>query len=274
MSKKKIIISMILILLFIIFIILFYFVLNDLYIKSLSNERNQSIYNFSNDNSETVFSINKIVFFSSANANASIIENSSFTVSNLYQFTDIAIFINNHSDNTNFTNKNTIKSLSLSNINFDSKPTIGRPNLYYKNLNDFSKNTFNETNLILNSLDFKISSKDKIDLNSPILYNNCANPITLCYVNSNLKNNSPLNQDSSNITYNGNLLKKCDITLDSLSCKLSFLITIVNNLDEIYTCPVIINIPLSTKNSTVYDGSLKIDNLVNYTFIKNKTKNF
>ena len=33
----------------------------------------------------------------------------------------------------------------------------------------------------------KAITENDIDYSKPILYNNCANPITLCYVNSNIK---------------------------------------------------------------------------------------
>ena len=43
---------------------------------------------------------------------------------------------------------------------------------------------------------------------------------------------------------------------------------ITNNLDEVYSCPFILNIPLSTESSTVYDGSLTLNSSVDYNFIK------
>ncbi|WP_294379206.1 hypothetical protein [uncultured Clostridium sp.] len=213
------------------------------------------------------FSVNKIVYFSSANAKSEINANSSFTISDLYQYTDIAIFINNNSDG-NYNAKNTLKKVSLSNISFNLKPSIGTPDLYFKNINDFASNSLDESKKIENNLDFEISSEDEIDYSKPILYNNCANPITLCYVNSGLKSNYTLTDNISHISYDGTLLKRCGITLNSIACKLSFVINITNNLDEVYSCPFILNIPLSTESNTVYDGSLVVNNSVNYNFIR------
>ena len=99
-------------------------------------------------------------------------------------------------------------------------------------------------NKIENNIEFTTSSEDEIDYSNPVLFNNCANPITLCYVNSNLKSDYTLTDNISNISYDGSLLKRCNITLNSIACKLSFLITIKNNLDEVYTCPVILSMPL------------------------------
>ena len=74
----------------------------------------------------------------------------------------------------------------------------------------------------------------------------------------------------SNISYDGSLLKNCNITLNSIACKISFLIDIVNNLDEVYECPITLSIPLSTESSTIYDGSLILNSSLDYKFIKIK----
>ena len=168
----------------------------------------------------------------------------------------------------NFTAKNTLKKVTISDITYTLSPSIGTPNLYFKNINNFATNTYDEKNKIENTIDFSTSNEDEIDFSTPTLYNNCANPITLSYVNSNLKSEYTLTDNISNISYDGSLLKNCNITLNSISCKLSFIITITNNLDEVYNCPVILTIPLSTENSTIYDGSLTLNSTTNYNFIK------
>lgn len=213
------------------------------------------------------FSINKIVYFSTANANSTINQNSSFTINDLYQITDIAIFINNNS-NGNFNNKNTLKKVTLSNISFSLTPNIGQPNLYYKNLNDFAKNTFDINHIIDKTVEFETTSENEIDYNSPVLYNNSANPITLSYVNSNIITNYTLADTISNLSYDGSLLKTCNITLNSIACKIAINIIIENNLDEKFSCPVVLNIPLSTENSTIYDGKLVLTDNVDHRFIK------
>ena len=43
---------------------------------------------------------------------------------------------------------------------------------------------------------------------------------------------------------------------------------ITNNLNEKYTCPIILNMPLSTENKTIYDGSLTLKSECDYNFIK------
>lgn len=220
-----------------------------------------------NSNLYSTFSVNKIVYFSTVNAESSVNQNSSFTINNLYQITDIAIFINNNS-NGNYTNKNTLKKVYLSDIRYKLTPSIGTPNLYYKNLNDFAKNSFDINNKIEQSIEFDTTSENEIDYTSPVLYNNAANPITLSYVNSNIVNNFTLADDVSNLSYDGSLLKKCNITLNSIACKIAFNMIIENNSDEKYICPMTLNIPLSTDNSTIYDGKLVLTDNVDYKFIK------
>lgn len=267
MLKKKIIFYIILIISILLLIYLSLIVYKDINLK-LKNENNQKpMYEFLENNTKDIFTIDKIVYFSSANANSSINSNSSFTIEKLYQYTDIAIFINNHSDG-NFTLENTLKSVQLSNIKFETSPSIGTPNLFYKNINNFAKPEYDKNQEIDNTLEFNITSEDEIDYSNPVLYNNCANPITFSYINSNIKENYTLADTISNISYDGSLLKKCGITLNSISCQLSFIVKIVNNLDETFTCPMIIQIPLSTEKSTIYEGNLTLKQDANYKFIK------
>lgn len=265
--KKKILILSILFSFFIfLLIVLLPITYKTVKAYSVSNSSVDSILKIQQKNEDSIFSIKKITYFSSCNANGDTNSNSSFTISNLYQYTDIAIFLNPESNN--LSNKNTLKSVSLSDIDFILKPSVGIQNVYYKNLYDFATPKYSSENLINKSITFEATPENNIDYSKPILYNNCANPITICYINSNLKDNYTFTNDISKLTYNGSLLKMCGIALSSLSCKISFNINITNNLDETYFCPVILNIPLSTESSTLYDGNLTFKDTVNYKFIR------
>ena len=266
MKRSSIILSIISIILLAILIFLVGLTYHNIEITNHSNQFFNSMLKFSENNDEKIFSIDKITYFSSANANISTNSNSIFTISDLYQYTDIAIFINQNQKE--YTQENTLKSVELTNIKFSEKPIVGTPNLYYKSINDFTKPKFSKENKINDSLKFTTSSNNKIDYSKPILYNNCANPITLCYVNSKIKDTHSLFSGISDISYNGSLLKTCGVTLNSIFCKLDLTIKIVNNLDEIFICPLSINMPLSTENSTIYDGSLTIKDSTSYNFIK------
>lgn len=256
------------ILFFIVFIFLLFlliFLCNIVYtsfINKLSFEK--YIFNISDENISDVFTIDKIVLFSSCYSDSTINSNNTTTINNLSQYTDMAIFINN-ADNE-FSLENTLKSVSIKDFSFNTFPNLGTPNLYYKSLTDFATNNVLEENLLDSDLDFSISSEDEIDYSKPILFNNCANPITLSYVNSNIKNNYTITNDENAIIYDGSLLRKCNILLSDLNCNLSFTIFIENNLGEKFSCPVYISIPLEKDNTSIYDGS--------YTFIYNPNYRF
>ena len=110
-----------------------------------------------------------------------------------------------------FTLENTLKSVAIKDISFNTVPNLGTPHLYFKGLTDFAKYSTNEENILENDLVFSISSKDEIDYSKPILFNNCANPITLGYVNSSIKTNYTINNSENSIAYDGSLLKKCNV---------------------------------------------------------------
>lgn len=267
MHKKTIIITILLVIFSIILI-----VLSTILFKNLGNQKGciDNYLEFSYNNDKQIFSIDKITYFSNCSADISTNSNSSFTISDLYQYTDIAIFINNHTDEFNgeYTAENTLKTVTLSDIQFSLKPNYGTPSLYYKNINDFAKSSYNNDNLINDNITFNTTAEDEIDYSKPILYNNCANPITLCYVNSKIKDKYTLSDTIGKLEHNGSLLKNCGITLNSISCQVSLIVNITNNLDETFTCPLTLNIPLSTENSTIYDGNLTIKDSTNYNFIK------
>lgn len=122
MDKKKKILTIIAFLLFTITIILIYSLLQK-YILKTNFEK--SILSFANKNDKTVFQINKIVLFSNCDAKNKTGSVTNFTIENLYQYTDIAIFINTPSqDEKNL--ENTLKKVTISNIQFTNLPNIRR----------------------------------------------------------------------------------------------------------------------------------------------------
>ena len=95
MQKKKILFYAIFILLFLILIFLAIISIKQIKTKIIADK---NIEKTLNTDIYSPFSINKIVYFSSANSTSSINANSSFNISNLYQYTDIAIFLNNNAN--------------------------------------------------------------------------------------------------------------------------------------------------------------------------------
>ena len=103
-------------------------------------------------------------------------------------------------------------------------------------------------------------------MDNPILYNNLANPIVVSYINSNIKSDYTMTDTSIPITYDGSLLKRCNVPLDSLNCSFTFDIYIINNLDQEFKCTAFINIPLEDNEKSIYDGNIiqKINTNLNF----------
>lgn len=264
-DKKKAILTAIIIVLFIVVFVLCYLVF---YKYVLKRNFENTVLDFSNKNEETIFEINNVTFFSSCDAKNKSASRSNFTIENLYQYTDMALFITSPKEEK--TLENTLKSVYIDNIQYTKTPTLGTPSLYYKNINNFAKSDIVDTNLINNRLDFNITSEDEANLDTPTLYNNLANPIVLSYVNSNIKTDYTITDTSSPITYDGTLLKKCDILLNSISSSLSFDIYITNNLDEEFKCTVYIDIPLESDSESIYNGSVTLKKDTNFIFYRYK----
>ena len=217
-------------------------------------------------NSKTVFSIDRIYLYSSADANSNETNKPIWDL-DIFQFTDIALYINNR-DESGVTYENTIKTLTIDNVKFNGLET-GNPKLYYKNVNDFAKLDINEENEIKDSKEFNIVNSGDADYTKPVLYSNCQNPITLEYVNSEMKENTTISDISQPLTYDGSLLQKSGISLNSIKCNLSFRVTIVNNYNQKFVATVYIDIPLedSFTNESIYNGSI-VKNMENSNIVK------
>ena len=265
LTKKEFILTIITIVLFIIVFILCYL---SFYKYVLKRNFENTVIDFSSKNEETIFEINNVTFFSSCDAKNKSASSSNFTVENLYQYTEMALFITSPKEEKNL--ENTLKNVYIDNIKFTKSPTLGTPNLYYKNIYNFAKSDIVDSNLINDRLDFNVTSEDEANLDTPTLYNNLANPIVLSYVNSNIKTDYTLTDTSSPITYDGTLLKKCDILLNSISSSISFDIYITNNLDQEFKTTVYIDIPLESEEESIYNGSVTLKKDTNFIFYRYK----
>lgn len=263
MKQKKILTIIVFILFFVVFVLAY--LLFQKYVIKSNFERD--ILPFASKNDKTVFQVNKITLFSNCDAKNKTGSISNFTLENLYQYTDMAIFINNSSTEKK-TLENTFKKVSISNIQYTTPPELGQPKLYFKGFHQFAKSDFIPENEIHDSLDFAITSENEANLDTPTLYNNLANPITLSYINQNIKSDYTITDTSLPITYDGSLLKRCNVNLASLACTLSFDIYITNNLDEEFKTNVFINIPLETPEKSIYDGNLNVTQNTNFIFYR------
>lgn len=265
MDKKKLILTIITIILFI-FVLFLTFLLFNKYVLKRSFE--DGILPFADKNQNTVFKIDEIVLFSNCDAKNKNISTTNYTIENLYQYTDIALFFASTSDEKKL--ENTFKKVYINNIKFNTYPLAGEPKLYFKSINNFAKSDIIDENIINDSLDFNITSDDEADLNSATLYNNLANPITLSYVNTNVKTDYTITDTTGPITYDGSLLKRCNVSLEDIACNFSFDIYITNNLDQEFKCTVYIDIPLKTEDKSIYNGNITLKTDTNYTFYRYK----
>lgn len=224
------------------------------------------ITSFAQKNEKTIFSIDSITLFSSGDAKNKVSSKTNFTLENIYTYTDIAIFINHNS--TENTSENTLKSVSIENVEFTKLPEQGQAHLFYKNLNDFAKPYIPETKPIDKNLSFDIISEETTDFSKPVLYNNCANPITLSFVNENIKTDYTILDIATPITYNGSLLQRCNVPISTITASLSFDIYITNNKDEKFTSKVFIDIPYKDGEKSIYDGNITIKPDVNFVFYR------
>ena len=262
-KNKQILFTLIIILLCLFLLFLIYYIINS-NIKKSNLEK--SYVSFAEKNKDTTFSINKIVFFSSSDSKNKASSKSNFTIENLFAYTDIALFIKNYPDED--TLENTLKEVKISNIKFTKTPSVGEPKLYYKNLSNFASSNTSESNIIQSDLNFSITSDDTADLSTPTLYNNCANPIVLSYVNENIKTDYTITDTSIPITYNGSLLNRCNVSLDTINTSISFDIYITNNKDEKFKTVVYFDIPYEDNGKSIVDGSLIVNKDTNFNFYR------
>lgn len=266
-KNKKLVKQIIFIILIIVLIVILFFLFNHIYNQlRKKKEFENEILSFSEKNEKTVFSINKIVFFSSCDSKNKTSSQTNFTIENLYAYTDIAIFIDN--GQKEISSENTLKNVKITNIKFTKQPESGTGNLYYKNVNNFAKSEINENNKIEKELDFETTSEDEVDLNKPVLYNNCANPITLSYVNQNIKTDYTMTDTQNPITYNGKLLKRCGVSVNLINTSISFDIEIENNKKQKFRTTIYFDIPYENEDKSINDGSIIVEKNTNFNFYR------
>ena len=258
------------ILLFIIMILVFIYG-EIIYNHILNKKFSDDMVKITNSNENTVFSIEKIILCSNANAIDNS-ENKDISSLSIYQYTDIAIYINNKNKENELTEENTIKELYIDNISIETDSEIGKQSLKYKNIMGFgSKETLTEYKYN-DRIDFNIiynnSENEKADYNEPNFYTDCSNPMTLEYVNQDLIENYKLDK-GENVSFDGKILKSAGIKIEDINSKIRFKINIKNNKDESYTCWINFQIPLDDLyNGSSIKSKLLDENDYKYDFFK------
>lgn len=195
------------------------------------------------NNTEQVFKIDKIVLCSSANA-LDLSEEQNLQNLTIYQYTDIAVYIDNGDE---LTNKNTIKELYIDNISLQGLDGVGQKSLTYKNILDFGLDKSVNGNIKTNDINFNIvytnEENAKADYDKPTFFTDCSNPITLGYLNYDLASNYKMDENKT-VAFDGNLLADANVAKENIDCRIKFKINILNNNDEYYSCWANFKIPL------------------------------
>ena len=218
---------------------------------------NQSL-KISEQNQLSVFKVNKILIYSSANAINNRSDNSLEDL-NICQYTDIAIYIDNTSSISDLTTQNTVKELWIDNIKITPNSDLGSQVLNYKNLNTFGK--FDNITSANNSrIDFNIvntnEQNETSDYSTPTFYTDCSNPISLGYINSGIVKNYSIHDNINSVVLNGKLLQQANVNLSQIGYNLTFDIHIKNYDDDSFVYHSNIDVDLNTRNKDIYNGYL------------------
>lgn len=208
-----------------------------------------------------IFKVDSVYIYSSANALSNDEMQKDYWDLNLYQYSDIALTIDNHVSIDGLTLKNTVKEMYIDNISYPRTPDKGNPSLYLKDSYLFGKGVINKENLINDKINFNIiSSNDNNDRNNNDFYADCSDPILISSINEEIVPNFVIRNTNSAVTFDGSLLLDASILLSNIEYSISFSIHIINELDEEYICNLVIPIILSDDNdiNSIYDGSYKL----------------
>ncbi len=252
-KNAKLAFVILIILSFIILLIYYNFILSKSLAKN--NFTNQMI-EISDSNENAIFSIQKILLYSSANA----IDNSkdqSLSDVSICQYSDLAIYIDNSNSSSELTDENTVKNLYIDNIVMSSKLDKGAKILNYKNPLNFAK--FVDIEMPINNrIDFNIvntnQQNESNDYEKPTFFTDCSNPINLGYLNKDILTNYSISNDSSTLSFNGKVLKESNISLDDINYSLNFTIHIVNNLNKKFSYNMKLDVNLDDNNGGIYNG--------------------
>ena len=252
-KNVKLAFALLIILAIVVLLLFYHFVLADVF--SRNNFANQMI-ELSDENETSVFNIQKVLLYSDANA----IDNSedhSLKNMSICQFTDLSIYLDNSSSNTELSSENTVKELYIDNINMTSKSDIGTKILNYKNPMNFGKYK-NIKELDNGRIDFNVintnQENESQNYSEPTFYTDCSNPITLGYLNKDIVTNYSVSDASKSISFNGKVLKEANVSLDDINYTLNFTIHIVNNLNQKFAYNMKLDVNLNDDNGGIYNG--------------------
>ncbi len=238
------------------------------------NRFTDELSNFANKSS--VFSLSKIYCYSSASG-INNTEGKAMWDINVSQYTDVALGLSINNVNNDLTNnlgdsdlqvvdtspKYSISKIYIDNISFSNNNT-GALSLSYIPILNFGLISNEElTNPAeqQSKIDFNIVDDKEILLNNivrePSIDKNLILPITLRYLNSNIKVNHTITNIEEKLSFDGSILKRASIPLSSIKNEVTFTIHIVTDSSEEYMYPIHLQITLQNEDNSknIYDGS-------------------
>lgn len=252
-KNVKLAFVILIILAFILLLLYYHFVLSPSFAKN--NFANQMI-EISDENEDTIFSVQKVLLYSNANAIDNS-DNQSLENMSICQYTDLSIYLNNSESSSELTNQNTIKELYIDNIVLTTNLDQGTKILNYKNPLNFGKYT-NIEKPINDRIDFNIintnEENENHDYDEPTFYTDCSNPITLGYLNKDILTNYSITNDVKTVSFNGKILKESNVNLADIKPTLNFTIHIVNNLNQKFAYNMKLDVDLNDDNGGIYNG--------------------
>ena len=215
-----------------------------------SNNLNEIKPSITTVQSNSPINVEKVVLFSSASAlNDST---NPWWNLNVYQYSDIAVYLSQNDQS------NIATSIVLDNFQFIDGPKLGTPICTYISPLNLGKSSY-DIHSAINSekivFDVKNASSEET-FETPTFFNNYSSPLTFRYVNKNIVKDYLLHPDeSSSLTFDGTLLKKCLIKKEDISCKISFDITYIISESESYKYNVSFDILLENDEQSIFDGN-------------------
>ena len=184
MSKKikikneKTIFTIFIILLLILAFLYYHFIFYNIYAR---NAFANDAVKISSENEEPIFTVQRILLYSSATAIDNTKEQSLENIS-ISQFTDIAIYIDNMASISELTDENTIKELYIDDIEITSNVENGDRYINYKSPLNFGEYKELEKTSD-NRIDFDIvntnSENENNTYSEPTFFTDCSNPISI-----------------------------------------------------------------------------------------------
>lgn len=252
-KNVKLAFVILMILAFVILLLYYNFIFSTSFAK---NKFANEMVEISDENENTIFSIQKVLLYSNANAIDNS-KNQSLSDMSISQYTDLSIYIDNSQSNSDITDENTVKELYIDNIVITSKSNLGTKILNYKNPLNFGeyKELEQPDN---NRIDFKVINTNEENENNnyddATFYTDCSNPITLGYLNKDILTNYSVSDNSKSVSFNGKVLKEANINLEDINYTLNFTIHIVNKLNQNFSYNMKLDINLDDDNGGIYNG--------------------